>query len=129
MLTETFTRVSGRTTKLTEREFTPMSMARDMRETGSKINSTGMDLRNGLMEPLIRDFISWGRNMDMASSLGPMEALSLASFMTIIFMEVASMSGLMKECLTVNGKTTRWRGTEHLPGQMGEDMLVSISTI
>jgi hypothetical protein len=129
MLMEMCTKGSGRMTKLMGRESTPMLTVRDMKETGLKTNNMAMDWRNGQMEHLIKGFTSLARSTDMASSRGLTEALLLVNSMTIIFTGGESMNGLMKECLMVNGRITKWKDMGHSHGLTEEDMWANISMI
>jgi len=78
--------------------------------------------RSGPMVLSMRANTLMERNKAKASSHGLMGVHSAETSLTITFMGVASMSGLMVEYSQGNGPITRWRVTVHLLGPMVGDM-------
>jgi len=86
-------------------------------------------LKDGLMERLMKECTSKAKNMEAVASRGPMEARTLAIFMTIIFMGTASMSGLTGEFSMEIGETTKCKAMALSHGPMEESTLASTSMI
>jgi hypothetical protein len=97
-------------------------MALGMKAIGLKINNMEMVSKSGLMEHLMRAYISQERSMDTANSPGLMEVLLQENSLTTTFTEVESMSGLMEESSMASGRITKWKAMVHSHGQMVEDM-------
>ena len=104
-------------------------MVLDMKETGLRISSMALVLRDGQMVPPMKANTNKVKSMEKVNLLGLMPALSLGTSWITTSMAVVSMNGLTAECTQESGRTIRWKDTEHLHGQMVGNTLVSILTI
>ena len=103
MLMAMFTKAIGRTTKLMASANITTPMARAMKGTGARINSTGMARRHGLMELATKVNTKRVKRMAMVNLFGLMAQLIKANLSTIIFMEWEYILGLIKGNITVSG--------------------------
>lgn len=103
-----------------------MLMDPGMRAIGMKISNMDMGLRDGLMVHHMKECINQVRSMVVVNLPGQMGVHSQGNSLTIILMELASMSGLMGEYSMESGKIIKWKGMEHSHGLMEEDMLDSM---
>ena len=90
-------------TKHTEKEYTIIRMVLYMKVTGRKINSTAMELKNGLMVPNMKVVILKARSTEQAHFYGQTGLNTLGSFSTTTFKAKGSINGLMEGNLTVSG--------------------------
>lgn len=80
--------------------------------------------KSGLMAHPMKGFIRWGRNMEMASLLGPMGQLTLVCLLIIILRERGSTCGPMAGLIKASGKITRWKVKGISTGPMVESIEV-----
>jgi hypothetical protein len=100
---ETFTKVSGKTIKLTGKEFTNTPMELNMRVIGSKINNMVTEKKFGLMEPATKVITKKEKSMELVTLSGQINQLILESFTITTSLEKVFILGLMEESMMVTG--------------------------
>ena len=73
-----------------------MQMAQRMLVNGLKINSMAKQLKNGLMEQSMRENIHMAKNMEKAIFCGLINPVIKDSLLTIIYMVLELINGLME---------------------------------
>ena len=107
MQMEMYTKENGKTIKLMVKDSTLTLMALGMRESGEKINNTGMVLKDGQMELAIRDTMLMEKSMEKASSFGLTKALILVISLITTLKDKVFTSGQMEESTMETGKITK----------------------
>jgi len=118
---ETFTKASGLTTKLTEREHIFIWTEQSILVNGEKTSSTGSEWRPGLMVLAMKVTTSMERSMAREPSSGPITPCTLANFTTTTSMEKVFTLGQTAESMRASGGTTRCTGEAPSHGLMAEN--------
>ena len=83
------------------------------------------ELRDGLMEPPMKDLMLKAKSMERESLHGQTTAPTQETSLITTSTAVVFTSGLMEEFTLETGRTIRWRAMELSPGQMEENTLAS----
>jgi hypothetical protein len=123
------TKAIGLKTKLMGMEFINIWMGLNMKVIGKKINKTEEASRGGQTEQVTKEIMCKVKKMEKVFSHGRTAVFTMASLLTIIFMAVASISGLMDVSMRVLGKPIKWMEKEFFHGPTGEFILENTLTI
>ncbi len=115
MLTVMFTKVIGRTTRLTASVNTLTTMVLSILVSGMKIDRRVLDLRHGKTHNM-RGTSDKARRRELASSSGQMAAHILECSQMTQLMDKESTHGVMEDCLGATGGTERWKVEDSLSG-------------
>lgn len=130
--------VTGKTTRPTGMVSTATQMEPGTKVTGVKTNNTEEAWKHGLMVLAMKVTMWRERNTDRETSHGLMAALTVDNSQKITLMVMVInnhiygalqvfINGLMEENTKENGKTTKWKVAESLPGPITGDMRENIS--
>lgn len=89
----------------------------------------GEDKKNGRTDPYLSALISKEAKLVRANSNGPMAAVTLANFSTMIFKAKELFSGLTDAATPASGIKTKCMGRERTCGRTVESMRENIGTI
>jgi xanthine/uracil/vitamin C permease (AzgA family) len=103
-------------------------MELNTRATGSMTNNTAKERSTGQMALSMKETINSERRMVLVNSSGPINRHTAETSLTIIFTDTADTDGLMVASTAETGFATKCTELVSLPGQMEENMMVSIST-
>ena len=123
---ETSTKGSGKMIKLMDSEFTTMSMVPSIRVSGSMICNTVLDVKHGLIIPLILVSTIWVKKMELANMNGATDLNLLENGQKIVFLELVNIHGQTGDLMKVIGITIICRGQVFTSGLMVESSLVNI---
>lgn len=113
---ETFTKVSGLTTKLMEREHIFTWTEQSILANGEKTNSTGSEWRPGPTVLGMKVTMSMERNMVLEPSSGPITPCISVNFTTTTSTEKVFTPGQTAESMRGNGETIKCTGEALLLG-------------
>lgn len=118
----TSTRATGSMIRRTGTARTATLTVLCMKETGSMINSMGMERNRGLMERGMRDLIKRARNMALANLVLRITLITMDSSKTMKFLDVALTSGLMENAMSENGRRIKCMEMDCSNGMMENNM-------
>ena len=108
----------GRMIRRTAMVPTVTTMVVGTRVSGSQINSTERELKNGLMVQSMQVSTWKEKSTELASLSGLIKAPTPVISTTTTYMGAASTTGRMGACLQATGSTTEWKAWAFLPGAM-----------
>ena len=103
-----------------------IQMEPNMKDTGSMINNTVKEKKNGQMVLSTKEIINSVKRTDSESSSGLIDPPMKVTFWTTIFTDTVSINGLMEENSLEIGFAIRCMEKDFLLGPMVEDTRASI---